>query len=114
VIADGKPVPGIYAAGWIKRGPTGLIGNNRVCSTETVQCLLEDAAKLRSAGRGGGAEILRRLRETDVQVVTYAGWDLIDAAEREAGNASGRDRRKFVHIADMLELLAESAEGGRP
>ncbi len=113
VLKNGKPMRGLYAAGWIKRGATGLIGNNRACSTETVQCVLEDAANLKSAGRGGGDDILRMLQKRDIQAVSYAEWDLIDAAEREAGAAHGRERRKFVHVADMLELAFRNGQRGR-
>ncbi|MFP3944519.1 MAG: FAD-dependent oxidoreductase [Alphaproteobacteria bacterium] len=112
ILKDGRPMPGLYVAGWIKRGATGLIGNNRACSTETVQQVLEDAAELKSASREGGAGILRMLQAEGVPAVSYAGWDAIDAAEREAGAACGKERRKFVRVADMLELVAPPDGGG--
>lgn len=108
VLKGGKPMPGVYAAGWIKRGATGLIGNNRACSTETVQCLLEDAAQLKSAERRGEAALRGLLEARGIRVVDFDDWDRIDSAEREAGQASGRERRKFVRVADMLEVAAAS------
>lgn len=99
----GNTVRGTYVAGWIKRGPSGVIGTNRYCSRETVQALLEDFA----AGR---LPVPHRTR-TDLDALLdgrqphrlgSAGWKSIDAAERRAGRAGGRPRVKFVEIADLL------------
>ena len=101
----GAPVPGIYCAGWIKRGPTGVIGTNKKDATETANLLLEDAA----AGRIGAdrsctaSAIAAFLGERDVGVVTYAGWEAIDALETTRGETQGRPR---VKLATWDELLA--------
>jgi ferredoxin--NADP+ reductase len=100
---SGNPLPGVYCAGWIKRGPTGVIGTNKKDATETVQHLLEDAQRgeLPRATADGTLELL--LRERNVEFVEYRGWEAIDAAERAAGSPLGRPR---VKLASWDELLA--------
>jgi len=89
---DGAVVPGAYCAGWIKRGPTGVIGTNKKDATETVELLLEDARGER-LGRGQPAAAMDALlQERGVAVVTQTGWQAIDAAERAAGELQGRPR----------------------
>ena len=101
----GSPAPGIYCAGWIKRGPTGVIGTNKKDATETANMLLEDAAADKiGAGRPSSASAVDAfLAERSVAVVTYAGWEAIDALERGRGEAEGRPR---VKLATWDELLA--------
>jgi len=97
--------PGVYCAGWIKRGPTGVIGTNKKDATETVQTLLEDASagRLESKPDATAAAVDALLAERDVQFVEYAGWTAIDEAERAAGEKSGRPR---VKLCSWDELLA--------
>ena len=99
---DGTPLPGVYAAGWIKRGPTGVIGTNKKDATETVEALLEDAraGALPSAAPDERLEGL--LRERAVRFVDYAGWEAINAAERAAGEPLGRPRVKLATWDDLL------------
>jgi ferredoxin/flavodoxin---NADP+ reductase len=97
------PLPGVYTAGWVKRGPSGVIGTNKRCAHETVELLLEDLR----AGRlpepsSSPAELVGRLRERGVEVVDYAGWELIDAHERRLGEPHGRPRVKLVRRAEHL------------
>lgn len=100
---DGRPVPGVYCAGWIKRGPTGVIGTNKKDATETVELLLEDARAGR-LGRGRPGETVDALlAERGVAVVTQAGWEAIDAAERAAGEPQGRPRVKLDGWDELLE-----------
>lgn len=90
----GRVEPGLYAAGWIKRGPSGVIGTNKKDATETVELLLEDArAGLLPASTDGSLEAL--LAERRVEAVMYAGWEAIDLAERTAGEPHGRPRIKL-------------------
>ena len=107
----GRPIPGVYCAGWIKRGPTGVIGTNKKDATETVDLLLDDARKrrLRTSGGRAAADVDAVLAQRGVRVVSYAGWEAIDAVERSAGEAQGRPR---VKLARWDELLA-SAFGAR-
>jgi len=91
-----------YCAGWIKRGPSGVIGTNKKDAVETVTALLDDArAGLLSAG--GGGDLADLLRERDVPFVEYDGWQAIDAAERSAGEPLGRPRVKLTGWGDLLD-----------
>ncbi len=97
----GRVEPGLYVAGWIKRGPSGVIGTNKKDATETVALLLEDArAGLLTPRAEGSLEAL--LEERGVEAVLYAGWEAIDAAERSAGEPLGRPRVKLASWADLL------------
>jgi ferredoxin--NADP+ reductase len=103
----GEVLPGVYTAGWIKRGPSGVIGTNKKCAQETVANLLSDSA----AGRlptpvGDERELLATLHERNVHVVDYSGWELIDAHERRMGTAQGRPRVKVVHLTSQLHVVA--------
>ena len=101
--AAGAAVPGAYCAGWIKRGPTGVIGTNKKDATETVELLLEDARGGR-LGRGEPAAAMDELlEERGVAVVTQTGWQAIDTAERAAGEPQGRPRVKLAEWDALLE-----------
>jgi ferredoxin--NADP+ reductase len=90
-----------YAAGWIKRGPSGVIGTNKKDATETVDLLLDDARAGRlSVEATDSLETL--LDRKGVRYVEYAGWQAIDAAERAAGEQRGRPRVKLVAWEDLL------------
>jgi ferredoxin--NADP+ reductase len=103
-VADrtGNFVPGVYVAGWIKRGPSGVIGTNKKDATETVELLLED---LRDAGRKGRSaeEIETLLLERGVRLVVYTGWVSIDEVERAAGEKLGRPRVKLCTWDELLD-----------
>jgi ferredoxin--NADP+ reductase len=91
-----------YAAGWIKRGPSGVIGTNKKDATETIELLLEDArtGKLEAPLRSDLAELLEA---KGVDFVEYEGWQAIDAAERSAGEPLGRPRVKLHRWEKLLE-----------
>jgi ferredoxin/flavodoxin---NADP+ reductase len=105
---DGSPCTGEYAVGWIKRGPSGVIGTNKKCAAETVAGLLEDLGRGRldepSAPDGGAIEAWLRSRVP--VLVTWHGWQAIDAHEQAAGAPQGRPRVKLVRIAEMHGLAA--------
>jgi ferredoxin--NADP+ reductase len=104
---SGRPVPGAYAAGWIKRGPTGFIGTNKSCSFETVQALVADfnAGSLTDpVDKPEALAALVHARQPDA--VYSAGWRAIDAAEIARGSRDGRPRNKFTDVADMLHVAA--------
>jgi ferredoxin--NADP+ reductase len=107
VIAVGGegPVPGVYTTGWIKRGPSGVIGTNKKCAQETVICLLEDfvAGKLPAPGAGSD-ELSELIRQRQPLAVGLDGWLAIDAVERERGIAEGKVRDKLVDIREMLAV----------
>ena len=106
VIDDGEQLPGLYATGWIKRGPSGVIGTNKKDSQETVNALLADLAEGKLpepelAADKGAIEAL--LAECKPDHITYEGWQAIDAAEQAAGEPHGRPRVKFCRLEEMLE-----------
>ena len=100
-------LPGEYVAGWIKRGPSGVIGTNKPDSVETVECLLEDwrAGRLSAPAQDIQQALPELLSERDVQVVSFTDWQRIDALERERGSEQGRPRIKFYDVPEMLALL---------
>ncbi|MGH2971012.1 MAG: FAD-dependent oxidoreductase [Gaiellaceae bacterium] len=98
----GRVEPGLYVAGWIKRGPTGVIGTNKKDASETVELLLAD---LVDAPRKGAtaADVDAFLDEHGVRRVLYTGWQSIDERERAAGEKQGRPRVKLCTWDDLLE-----------
>jgi len=91
-----------YCAGWIKRGPSGVIGTNKKDAAETVELLLADAreGKLRAPSPGDLSDLLD---EKGAEFVAYDGWQAIDAAERAAGEPLGRPRVKLTAWERLLE-----------
>jgi ferredoxin--NADP+ reductase len=101
---QGEQVPGVYAAGWIKRGPSGVIGTNKKDATETVELLLEDLREGRLPRKGRTAEdVDALLDEHGVRRVVYSGWSSIDQRERSAGEKLGRPRVKLCTWDELLE-----------
>jgi ferredoxin--NADP+ reductase len=92
-----------YVAGWIKRGPSGVIGTNKKDATETVELLLADARAGRLDRAGDGALLDDLLEERGAKVVDYAGWQAIDSAERGAGEPLGRPRVKLTDWEALLQ-----------
>ena len=90
-----------YAAGWIKRGPSGVIGTNKKDATETVELLLADARAGLLTSEGGDLGAL--LDDRGVGYVEHTGWQAIDAAERGAGEPLGRPRVKLHKWEKLLE-----------
>jgi ferredoxin--NADP+ reductase len=107
----GRVAPGVYCAGWIKRGPSGVIGTNKKDATETVELLLEDAAagRLEPKPDASAAAVDALLAERGIQVVEYDGWMAIDEAERAAGEKSGRPRVKLCTWDDLLDAAQRVA-----
>ena len=101
-----KPIPGLYAAGWIKRGPSGVIGTNKKCAQETTERLFEDFAAGRLATPTDTPEALLEQLRARVEVVDYSGWEAIDAHERALGEPSGRPRVKLVSREEQLKRAA--------
>ena len=99
---SGEPLAGVYCAGWIKRGPTGVIGTNKKDATETVKLLLEDAAAGRLAGAAEPRDLAEVLAERGGEPVLYAGWEAIDRVEKAAGEPHGRPRVKLHTWAELL------------
>jgi ferredoxin/flavodoxin---NADP+ reductase len=107
--AAGGPLAGVYAVGWIKRGPTGILGTNKRDAEETMGCLADDlrAGALAPPPRAGREQLDALLRARKPDLVTADGWRAIDAQELERGRG---ERRPRVKLASRDELLA--AAGG--
>ncbi|HXR12370.1 MAG TPA: FAD-dependent oxidoreductase [Gaiellaceae bacterium] len=106
----GRVEPGVYAAGWIKRGPTGVIGTNKKDAAETVELLLEDFAAGRlPRSEATAADVDALLDERGVRRVLYAGWQSIDELERAAGEKAGRPRVKLCTWDELLDAAERAA-----
>ncbi|MBA2241188.1 MAG: FAD-dependent oxidoreductase [Solirubrobacterales bacterium] len=115
--ASGEPVPGLYAVGWIKRGPSGVIGTNKKDAGETVATLLADleagrlpelsapASTSEGSEAAQPASIKELLARRTPEAVSFSGWQSIDAAEQERGRPHGRPRVKFCNVAEMVEAM---------
>jgi ferredoxin/flavodoxin---NADP+ reductase len=106
----GKPVTGLYAAGWIKRGPSGVIGTNKPDSTDTVASMLADVdaglylTPAEPDARAAEALVFAR----QPLALTYADWKRLDELECANGIACGRPRLKFASIEEMLVALGRA------
>jgi len=107
VVRGGEVATGEYVAGWIKRGPTGVIGTNKPDAKETVAALLADAPLLPPAPIRDPAAVLQLLHDRGARVVTWDGWRAIQVTEARLGQAQGRVRAK---ISDR-EWLLRAANG---
>jgi len=104
-----KGMVGCYVAGWIKRGPSGVIGTNKADASETVEAVCADAPTLPTPPAPDPAAALATLQAACGQLVTWQDWERLDAAEIAAGSPLGRPRVKVVRVADMLGSGAPSA-----
>jgi len=103
--ASGEPLPGLYVAGWVKRGPTGLIGSNKPDGAETAAAMLADLASLPAAAEPDPAAVDATLAARGCRVVDFPAWQRLDRLEVERGRAAGRARVKFGPVAEMLAAL---------
>ncbi|MFE7173733.1 FAD-dependent oxidoreductase [Streptomyces sp. NPDC057616] len=109
VVRAGTVAPGEYVAGWIKRGPTGVIGTNRPCAKETVLSLLDDASAL--VRERAPQDPVAALRAAGAEPVEWPGWQAIERAEAALGASLGRG---VVKLADWGSLLAAARSAGAP
>jgi len=110
--AGGAVVPGSYVAGWIKRGPSGVIGTNKPDAVETVGCLLEDAERgaLPEPTAPDPDAILALLTARGVDVVSWRDWQALDAHECGAGAARGAPREKITDPGEMLAVIRRARQ----
>ncbi|GAA1837081.1 FAD-dependent oxidoreductase [Pseudonocardia ailaonensis] len=97
-------VPGAYVTGWIKRGPTGVIGTNKHDAVETVAHLLDDLHTLPAPPHPDPESVVERLEAYGIDPVTWDGWERLDAEELRLGEARGGAER--VKVADLAGMLA--------
>jgi len=108
VECSGAPVDGIYVTGWLKRGPTGIIGTNRADSIETVQQILDDLPRRIPRAHGRRRQLLDSLSLRNIKAIGLDEWLTIDAAERDCGMKAGKPREKLTRIAEMIDLVTQS------
>jgi ferredoxin--NADP+ reductase len=99
----------VYVVGWIKRGPTGIIGTNRADSMATVATLLADLPTFESRQKPGREAFASLLAQRATRPVSFQDWEMIDQAEKARGTPLGKPREKFTRIPEML-----AASTGRP
>jgi ferredoxin/flavodoxin---NADP+ reductase len=108
---DGEPLHGEYVVGWIKRGPSGVIGTNKKDAADTVARVVDDAeaGRLNDPVSPDPEDVEGWLRECVPGLVTWEGWQAIDAHEQTLGEPHGRPRVKLVRVPEMIAV----AEGNR-
>ena len=114
-VLDGAAMlPGMYVTGWLKRGPTGIIGTNRADSVETVESLLADLSKGCDREKRGAEAVGELLERRGVRVFNYQNWSILDTAEISRGKPKGKPREKFTRIDEMLAAsTGRGNEAGR-
>jgi ferredoxin--NADP+ reductase len=105
-----RPVRGMYVSGWIKRGPSGVIGTNKKDGAETAAAMLEDAAagRVLEPADPDRASLEALVRERQPSLVTYQDWSRLDEIECSRGEECGRPRVKFTSRAAVRSALAGS------
>lgn len=101
---QGRVLPGMYATGWVKRGPVGLIGHTKSDAMETLECLLADRESWWVPAEPEPAAIPALLAAREVPYTTVEGWHRLDAHERALGDAAGRERVKVVSREEMTRI----------
>ena len=102
-----QPLIGQYTSGWIKRGPSGVVGTNKPDSVETVTCMLEDlqAGSILNPTQPSGSDAEQLVKQRQPHYFSYADWQQLDQIEVERGKAQGSPRVKFTCVEDMLAAL---------
>lgn len=112
----GERVPGVYAVGWCRRGPTGVIGTNKADANGVAERLVEDVPSLThahaSAHKRTHAAIDAHLTARGVHVTSFADWTTLDRVEIAAGQGRGKIREKFTSVDQMMNHLLRSAGNG--
>jgi ferredoxin/flavodoxin---NADP+ reductase len=105
------PLLGEYTAGWIKRGPTGVIGTNKPDAAETATAMLEDAAagQTLAPGEPDPAAAERFVSQRQPHYIAYADWLRLNDLELARGRERGRPRLKFTRVDEMLTALGNRA-----
>ena len=101
---NNQRVPGVYATGWIKRGPVGLIGHTKSDAMETIQHLVKDQASWWNPELPDEASVVSLLKQRGVSFTNLEGWHRLDHAELERGQERGRERLKVVPRDEMLQI----------
>jgi ferredoxin/flavodoxin---NADP+ reductase len=108
-----EPVPGLYTAGWIKRGPSGIIGTNKKCANDTIGELAQDHAAGKLPAPTETGDIADLIAERTPDHVDFDGWLRIDAHEQALGEPQGRPRVKLVDVGEMTEIAHATTPAAR-
>ncbi|MEN9971280.1 MAG: hypothetical protein RL146_581 [Actinomycetota bacterium] len=100
---NGEHIPGVYATGWIKRGPIGLIGHTKSDAMETIACVIEDKNTWWQPAHADEDDVVALLKSKGVQFLGWPEWLKIDATEKALGAAQDRERVKLVEREDFLD-----------
>jgi ferredoxin--NADP+ reductase len=118
VTTENDIIPGLYVAGWGKRGATGVIGTNRACGVETARAVLEDLPVLSQRPLDADGNWRSMLRDPSIQIVDFEAWKRLDMLEMQLGQQMGRPRQKITNTSALL-IAAIGQDGtdqttGRP
>lgn len=102
---EGREVPGLFVAGWAKRGPSGIIGTNRACGYETAATLQAALPELLGRCPSPSADVDALLQSRRLPRLGHAEWCRLDAHERAQGAALGKPREKLLSLDDALRIL---------
>ena len=103
---EGRMGNAMYCSGWIKRGPSGVLGSNKPDGAQTVQSILQDLESLTPCPFRDSKAVLDILTLRNVRVVTFEDWKKIDTEELNRGQALGKPREKMTSITQILEFLS--------
>jgi ferredoxin--NADP+ reductase len=106
----GEVVPRLYTAGWIKRGPVGLIGTNKTDAKETFECMLQDAALLTERAGSDRATVVQQLKARGARPISLNDWQVIDELETANGRKREKIREKFCNSQAMLDALDKARQ----
>jgi ferredoxin/flavodoxin---NADP+ reductase len=112
VVRDGVPVPGAYVTGWIKRGPTGVIGTNKGDGIETANAVLEDLPTLPAPAHPEPEALRAALADHGVRAVDWTAWLRLDAEEVRRGGLRDADRVKVATMTEMLRHALDAVPAG--
>jgi ferredoxin--NADP+ reductase len=104
-------VDGLYVTGWLKRGPTGIIGTNRADSIETVQRILEDLPGRIPRPQGGRRQLVESISRRSAPIIGLPEWLKIDTEECAMGRQANKPREKFTRITDMIDVVSQGRVG---
>ncbi len=106
-----ESVGGLYVCGWIKRGPSGVIGTNKACAADTVALLLEDAATGRLVRPPPAPESVDEvLADRGIEVAAWVDWQALDRTEQQRGAPAGRPREKVTGTVEMLDIIRSARQ----
>ncbi|NDD25533.1 MAG: hypothetical protein EB103_01425, partial [Actinobacteria bacterium] len=104
----GHVIPGVYATGWIKRGPVGLIGHTKADAMETIACILADKSSWWSPAELDENSVNELLSNKGIRYLGWPEWLKIDATEKRLGEAQSRERVKLVERQDFLDAAFQN------